>query len=72
MELLTRNEGKFDKSSTWIPVLNSWTASRDFDILAPYRFRTWLKEHNDARKQQANMEATAAESDDAEHKEGDR
>ena len=35
--------------SAWIPVLGSWTSSRDFDVIAPYRFRTWLAEHNAAR-----------------------
>ena len=33
-------------------MLGSWTSSRDFDVIAPYRFRTWLAEHNAARAEE--------------------
>lgn len=49
MDILARGTGKLDARSSGIPVLGSWTSSRDFDVLAPYRFRTWLAEHNAAR-----------------------
>lgn len=57
MQALALGKAKLDEGSAWVPVLNGWTSSRDFDVLAPYRFRTWLAEHNKAR---ANGE-TAAE-----------
>jgi L-lactate dehydrogenase complex protein LldF len=50
MQALAVGKSKLDEHSAWVPVLNGWTSSRDFDVLAPYRFRTWLAEHNAARK----------------------
>lgn len=37
--------GALAENSTWIPVLNGWTSTRDFDVLAPERFRTMFAEH---------------------------
>ena len=52
MNILTRGGSSLDERSAWIPVLGSWTSSRDFDVIAPYRFRTWLAEHNAARAEE--------------------
>ena len=49
MELLG-NDGALDASSTWIPVVKSWTSTRDFDVLSRSRFRTWFKEHKEAQQ----------------------
>ena len=65
MNILTRGKSSLDERSAWIPVLGSWTSSRDFDVIAPYRFRTWLAEHNAAR-----AEERKAEHDDKDQKGG--
>lgn len=51
MELMAGKKGRFDKKSSWIPILGNWTSSRDFDVLSPYRFSTWLEEHNFAKNE---------------------
>ena len=44
MELMAK-DGALDASTAWIPVVNGWTSTRDFDVLSKSRFRTWFKEH---------------------------
>ncbi len=53
MKLLTGNTNQLDRSSTWIPVLNGWTASRNLDTMSGKKFRTWFAEHRtEVEKQQ--------------------
>ena len=62
MQALARGEDALDENSAWIPVVKGWTSTRDFDVLAPYRFRTWFKEHKKAQaKGQGAPEAQAEE-----------
>ena len=45
MKALARGEDALDENSMWIPVVKGWTSSRDFDVIAPTRFRTWFYAH---------------------------
>jgi len=49
MELMAK-DGALDASTAWIPVVNGWTSTRDFDVLSKSRFRTWFKEHKQEQK----------------------
>lgn len=37
--------GAMGAGTAWIPVLRGWTGSRDFELLAPQRFRDWFAQH---------------------------
>ena len=60
MQALAVGEESLSEKSAWVPVLKGWTSSRDFDVLAPYRFRTWLAEHNKAREEARAAKGGAA------------
>lgn len=45
MKALTGNTNQIDKSSTFIPVLNGWTASRNLDPMHQQKFRSWFAKH---------------------------
>lgn len=45
MKALTGNTNQIDKSTTFIPVLNGWTASRNLDPMNKEKFRTWFARH---------------------------
>ena len=49
MKALATGGSALDKKSAWIPVLNGWTGNRDMPVLAEYRFRDWLAEHNETK-----------------------
>jgi L-lactate dehydrogenase complex protein LldF len=51
MKALTGNTNQIDRSSTFIPVLNGWTASRNLDPMSKQKFRSWFAQH---KKQEAN------------------
>ncbi len=37
--------GSLDRGSAWMPLLGSWTESRDFPCVRKQRFRDWLREN---------------------------
>lgn len=45
MQALAKGEDVLGEGSAWLPVVKGWTSSRDFDIIAPERFRTWFRRH---------------------------
>lgn len=45
MKALTGNTNQIDRSSTFIPVLNGWTASRNLDPMHQQKFRSWFAKH---------------------------
>lgn len=66
MKALTGNTNQIDKSTTFIPVLNGWTASRNLDPMNKEKFRTWFAHHkqerNAAQRTKAAREISAAAS----------
>lgn len=60
MKLLTGNTNQIDKSSTIIPVLNGWTASRNLDPMSNKKFRTWFAEHKKEAAQKQRSETAKA------------
>lgn len=48
MKTASGGRGYLGAEADWVPVLKGWTASRDLPEVAPYRFRTWLEQHNNA------------------------
>lgn len=60
MKLLTGNTNQIDKSSTIIPVLNGWTASRNLDPMSNKKFRTWFAEHKKEAAQKQRFETAKA------------
>lgn len=66
MKALAAGEATLSEKSAWVPVLKGWTSSRDFDVLAPYRFRTWLAAHNAARRAQEQAHEESSEESQAE------
>lgn len=58
MKLLSGATNQLDRTSTWIPVLNGWTASRNLDTMSKKKFRTWFAEHKE-EKAQSQRVATA-------------
>ena len=47
MQAIASDNMTLDDNSTWIPIVKGWTATRDFDVLSPIRFRTWFKAHKE-------------------------
>ncbi len=45
MKALSHGEDALGEESMWMPVVKGWISSRDFDVLAPERFRTWFRKH---------------------------
>lgn len=60
MKALTGNTNQLDKSSTVIPVLNGWTASRNLDPMNREKFRTWFAKHKKERDKQQRIESAKA------------
>lgn len=64
MKALTGQTNQIDKSSTFIPVLNGWTASRNLDPMSKEKFRTWFarhkKEQTAVKRAQTAQEISAA------------
>lgn len=52
MKLMTGNTNQIDVNSTWIPVLNGWTGSRNLDPMSEQKFRGWYKQHRKEREQE--------------------
>lgn len=46
MKAMGGSYGALGSSTSWVPVLRGWTTSRDFDLLAPERFRDWFKNYS--------------------------
>ena len=65
MKALAQGEDALAENSMWIPVVKGWTSSRNFDVLAPYRFRTWFEHHEPLAPEGAADEKPAAEGVDA-------
>lgn len=45
MRALAQGENTLGEGSAWLPIVKGWTSTRDFDIIAPERFRTWFRRH---------------------------
>lgn len=52
MKLMTGNTNQIDVNSTWIPVLNGWTGSRNLDPMRSQKFRSWYKQHRKEKEQE--------------------
>lgn len=66
MKALTGNTNQIDRSSTFIPVLNGWTASRNLDPMHQQKFRSWFVKHKKEeacrqRKETAKAVSSAAQ-----------
>lgn len=66
MKVLTGNTNQIDKSTTFIPVLNGWTASRNLDPMNKQKFRSWFAQHKkqeaEAKRAKTAQEISAAAS----------
>ena len=60
MKALTGNTNQIDKSSTFIPVLNGWTASRNLDPMHQQKFRSWFAKHKKEEACRQREEAARA------------
>ncbi|MBP3866869.1 MAG: lactate utilization protein, partial [Eggerthellaceae bacterium] len=54
MKVLAHGGDALDERSTWIPVVNGWTSTRNFDNLSTDRFTDWFKQH---KKEEAAQKA---------------
>ena len=66
MKALAGNTNQIDKSTTFIPVLNGWTASRNLDPMNKQKFRSWFAQHKkqeaEAKRAKTAQEISAAAS----------
>ena len=49
MKAMAHGGSALGADSAWIPVVKGWTSSRDFDVIAPERFRTWFAQRKAAQ-----------------------
>lgn len=60
MKLMTGNTNQIDVTSSWMPILGGWTASRNLDPMASQKFRSWYADHRKDVEQQKRTRTAAA------------
>lgn len=67
MRLITGQTNQIDKSSTIIPLLNGWTASRNLNPVSKQKFRSWFAQHKKEQQLEQRSEAAQAVSQAVNH-----